>query len=287
MTNTGVFAVARNIFDHPFFEPEPFTEREAWMWLIKEAARKPRRACLRNGVTIDLERGQLAHSTRFLAQRWQWPKTRVTRFLARTASDGMIGPQAGPHVTVITICNYDEYQFTPEDFGPQSSEILDRFRTKPIRKKDTTTKNNYTETPREADFCEAKQAPFLLPIDGGGTPAIRKPDLDKLERVLREAAGTALNEASTGLMILSDPLRWLGSGCDLDLDVVPTLRAVARRTSPGAVRVWNYYSKAVFETRDRRNAASPSPVIDIGRKGRSHEQESPTRAAIRRAREGG
>ncbi len=38
MSERGVFAVDRGIWDHPMFACEPFTEREAWQWLIAEAA---------------------------------------------------------------------------------------------------------------------------------------------------------------------------------------------------------------------------------------------------------
>jgi hypothetical protein len=39
----GAFWVSRGVFDHPLFRGEPFTQREAWLWLIAEAAWKPGR----------------------------------------------------------------------------------------------------------------------------------------------------------------------------------------------------------------------------------------------------
>lgn len=67
---SGVFAVARNLFEHPKFAPEPFTEREAWIWLIREAAWRKR--TVRVGKKVcDLERGQLASTTRFMASKWK------------------------------------------------------------------------------------------------------------------------------------------------------------------------------------------------------------------------
>jgi hypothetical protein len=76
----GTFNVARGVFDHPVFAPEPFTEREAWLWLIAEAQWKPVRKRV-GRVIIPLQRGQLAHAVRFMAQRWCWPRMRVHRFL--------------------------------------------------------------------------------------------------------------------------------------------------------------------------------------------------------------
>lgn len=107
--SSGVFAVARNVFSHDFFAAEPFTEREAWIWLIGEAAWKERRVRV-GDYMISLARGQCAFSVRFLADKWGWSKSRVGRFLDRLKTEAMIGTDAGQGVSVITICKYKEYQ---------------------------------------------------------------------------------------------------------------------------------------------------------------------------------
>lgn len=112
----GYFAVDRAIFDHPIFADEPFTEREAWQWMISEAAWRPTR--IRVGrVVVNLDRGQLAHSLRFMADKWQWTVARVRRFLDRIKTDTMIATQTGTGVTVITICNYNKYQGGEQETG--------------------------------------------------------------------------------------------------------------------------------------------------------------------------
>lgn len=105
----GVFAVARGIFDHPFFKDEPFTEREAWLWLCGQAAWKATRVRVGKAL-VDLKRGQCAYSTRFLAGRWKWKEPRVRRFLSRLKTDAMIVADTDAHATRITICNYNEFQ---------------------------------------------------------------------------------------------------------------------------------------------------------------------------------
>jgi hypothetical protein len=65
MSEHGVFAVHRGVFNHPFFAREPFTEREAWMWLIAAAAWKATQVRVGRNI-IALKRSQLAFSTRFL-----------------------------------------------------------------------------------------------------------------------------------------------------------------------------------------------------------------------------
>lgn len=109
MSERGVFAVDRGIWDHPSFADEPFTEREAWQWLIGEASYKARTRNV-SGRVVSLDRGQLCASVRFMAERWQWSKSRVDRFLKRLKTETMIGTDDGTGILVITICNYDRYQ---------------------------------------------------------------------------------------------------------------------------------------------------------------------------------
>lgn len=109
----GFIAVARDLFDHTRFAKEPFTEREAWIWMIAEAAWKPTSARV-GRVTIQLERGQLAFSTRFLAEKWRWSEARVRRFLDRlqgdAQNDALATHQTTQSATQITICKHDDYQ---------------------------------------------------------------------------------------------------------------------------------------------------------------------------------
>lgn len=120
MSDTGFFAVHRGVWDHPSFAAEPFTEREAWMWLISTAVWKPTK--VRSGrKTIELQRGQLVFSERFLAEKWKWSKSAVRRFLKRTTDDHMIELLADREATLITICNYDKYQ-TPRTTGEPQTE---------------------------------------------------------------------------------------------------------------------------------------------------------------------
>jgi hypothetical protein len=106
----GVFAVDRRLWRHTFFKDEAHTEREAWLWLISEAAWKTRLTKpVREVVT--LQRAELAHSLRFMAQAWGWKEPRVRRFLRRLKSNAMIDTRIDADVTVITVCNYDKYQY--------------------------------------------------------------------------------------------------------------------------------------------------------------------------------
>jgi DNA-binding transcriptional MocR family regulator len=110
--HSGVFTIARSIFHHPLFEGDPYSRRDAWEWLISEAAWKPRRRSI-DGRMVPLGRGQLVASVRHMARIWGWDKARVERFLGRLKTEAMIKTSTDTGITVITICNYEEYQFSP------------------------------------------------------------------------------------------------------------------------------------------------------------------------------
>jgi len=109
MSDEGFFALHRKSFEHPLFEGEEYSRRDAWHWLIGEAAWKERRVRI-DGQIVQLERGQLAHSLRFLASKWKWSKDRVARFLDTLKTETMIIVDARHGTSLITICNYDAYQ---------------------------------------------------------------------------------------------------------------------------------------------------------------------------------
>lgn len=109
MSERGVFAIDRGIFDHPLLRGEPYTRVQVWAWLIAEAAWKARRSRV-GGSYVDLERGQLAHSLRHMARTWQWTVKKVRVFLSRLKEDKMIVIAEGTRITLISIAKYDEYQ---------------------------------------------------------------------------------------------------------------------------------------------------------------------------------
>lgn len=106
---SGYFAVHRGVFEHPMFARDPYSEREAWMWIIGQAAWQPKRVRVGRGV-FDLDRGQCAFALRFLAEKWQWSVSKVRGFLQRMVNDAMILANPTRDATLITVCNYNEYQ---------------------------------------------------------------------------------------------------------------------------------------------------------------------------------
>jgi len=109
MTARSVFAVDRGIWDDADFSDEPFTEREAWLWLVSSAAWKSGRTRGNSGPIL-LERGEFSFSVRFLAERWHWSKDKAHRFIKRLENRDMIRDTSRDTSQVYSIKNYNHFQ---------------------------------------------------------------------------------------------------------------------------------------------------------------------------------
>jgi hypothetical protein len=106
---SGYYLMHRGWRDNPVFAPEPYTEREAWEWLIEHAAFADRQERVGRQM-VDLRRGQVPVSVRKLADSWQWSKSRVQRYLAKLASASMVGTVEVLDGTILSLCKYETYQ---------------------------------------------------------------------------------------------------------------------------------------------------------------------------------
>jgi DNA-binding transcriptional ArsR family regulator len=80
------------------------------------------------------------------------------------------------------------------------------------------------------------------------------------EADLYASLGPFADQRANGrFMVLAEPINWLNSGCDLDLDVLPTIRSLVA-SSRSTITNWSYFSAAVFRARDRRLAPAPDIV---------------------------
>lgn len=115
---SGFFLMHRGWRDNEIFKGE-FSRADAWVWLIENACWKPTRGRIK-GQTVELDRGEMSFSQRFLAEKWGWSKSRVDRFIAELRDEGMIetrskigataGHSAGQGQSILRVCNYSKYQ---------------------------------------------------------------------------------------------------------------------------------------------------------------------------------
>ena len=111
MDERGVYAVARSIWSDPDFKDEPFTQREAWLWLVARAAWQPVRMRGNTGKSVDLERAEFSVAVSYMTTAWKWTsKSRVDRFIKTLENRGMIRDASRNGHQVYLINNYNDFQ---------------------------------------------------------------------------------------------------------------------------------------------------------------------------------
>ena len=237
----GTFSVSRKVWDHYLFKAHSLSRREAFLWMVSEAAFKPRRAPVRLH-SVELKRGQFTHSIRFMSDKFGWKKGVTERFLDVLKTEKMIETHLEGGQLVITICNYDTYQMSPEYQKPKKGT---QFGTETGHKQDTnrTKKNKANKVNKEEEEAAAPKSDL---------------DLELFESQLREAARAAIDATAPGLAIMSTPCKWIDQGADLARDILPTLKTISARPRKTPVRDWNYFSPAVFEAMEQRKRGGGS-----------------------------
>ena len=84
-------------------------------------------------------------------------------------------------------------------------------------------------------------------------------DANAIYEKLASAAANALNPLSIGLQVCSEPIGWIKSGADLNLDIVPTVAAISRSAAPQSINSWKFFRNAVTKARDARLSGLPPP----------------------------
>jgi hypothetical protein len=103
--------------------------------------------------------------------------------------------------------------------------------------------------PVKNDHITIEDKPYATP-----TCTRTREGIDQIRKRLLEAGGGAINEAYGGFLVLSDPIRWIDSGCDLEMDIVPAIQKAVAAKRGGKIVCWGYFTDAVQEARDRRLA---------------------------------
>ena len=118
--------ISADMLEHDAFAGEPYSKHAAWLWLIANAAWKPRRFKAPNvNAMVELERGQVLAARHYLADKWQWSEKKVRNFLAFLLSQNMIemGQSKGRFANVVTVCNYDKYQSATQEKGQLNGQF--------------------------------------------------------------------------------------------------------------------------------------------------------------------
>lgn len=107
MSFNGWIKVHRKILDHWVSqEPELFA---FWMRLLLEANHSDKKRMF-NGSLIEIRRGQTLFGLEAFEAKSGISKKKLRRYLDMLESEGMIGRQRTNKYSLISICNYDDYQ---------------------------------------------------------------------------------------------------------------------------------------------------------------------------------
>lgn len=108
--NRGWIRLNRKIMDNFLWQDkEPFDRRSAWIDLLLMANHNDHDVII-NGKIYHVKRGQVNRSILYLANRWNWSRGKVLRFLKALSDTSMITTDSTTDGTTITIENYDKYQ---------------------------------------------------------------------------------------------------------------------------------------------------------------------------------
>jgi|GEM_PF-1733679 len=147
--------VQTSIFGHEVFAAEPFSEREAWLWLISKAAWKD--TVHRVGAAVlPVPTGSLFVTVREMQSAWKWTSTRrVHQFLELLSSQNMIETRTETGKTHVTVCNYSKYQN-----AETHSETPTPTEPKQVRNtKDTSIPDTSIKSSLRSDVCPDREKP--------------------------------------------------------------------------------------------------------------------------------
>lgn len=103
--NKGFIMLDRELQNEYFYLSERFTRSQAFIDLCFQASYKEREFYVR-GIKVELMPYELAISENKLAERWQWSRNTVRKFLSELVVSGIIEQKSSKLVNIITIKKY-------------------------------------------------------------------------------------------------------------------------------------------------------------------------------------
>lgn len=123
---TGWIKLHRSVSDHWVWNCE-FSYGQAWIDLLCHASHKPNKFAIK-GQLISLGIGEQARSEVTLSKAWKWSRNKVRRFLSNLEKDGMIERKTTHLTSIISICNYSNFQHCDTSGGTAKGQLKDSKR---------------------------------------------------------------------------------------------------------------------------------------------------------------
>ena len=122
--NKGFIMLDRELQEEYFYLSERFTRSQAFIDLCFQAAYKEREFYVR-GIKVELMPYELAISENKLAERWQWSRNTVRKFLSELVVSGIIEQKSSKLVNIITIKKYLTIEHQNEQQNTLKNRRLD------------------------------------------------------------------------------------------------------------------------------------------------------------------
>ncbi len=124
----------RSFFDNSFWnEARVYSKAEAWLDLIQEARFEASTFHTNNGKVIELQKGELPISRRYLEERWRWGSSRVTNFLKKLVEKGLCTINQTNGQTTLSIVKYSDlynWQTNNQTTKQENEEKANQCQTK-------------------------------------------------------------------------------------------------------------------------------------------------------------
>lgn len=233
------------VFDHDIFAGDTFSRRDAWLWLIANAAWKPRRFRLSgSNKFVELRRGQVLAARGYLAEVWGWGEKQVRNFVHLLEKENMIkmDQSKGRFANVVTICNYEKYQTANSDKGQLQGRLEASYG--PVEGQTLTSITNSTsksEGAREGEVAHAHGVFVNCETIRHAAFTISLPSIEMA------TVASGLPQPEIKNICLAHAMQWAAEieGGKLSRDVVPS-------------KIANFLSSTIMREKARGASVAPS-----------------------------
>jgi hypothetical protein len=157
----GWIKLYRSLQDHWLSPRKPYSEFEAWIWILFNANYKE--TSIRNGSEIIIvQRGDICRSLDTFAKEWGWHKSKARRFLSALQKDKIIDQKPTQFATHLTILKYNIYNDELTQQPTQLRHSCDTVATPSKESKKEIKEEKNTEGSRKFKFSFPDRLPENL-----------------------------------------------------------------------------------------------------------------------------
>lgn len=208
MAKQGYIKLSRGYFDDPLWnEARVYSKAEAWLDLIQQA-RFEASTELIAGKVIEIQRGEMPASRRYLEVRWKWGSSKVTTYMKMLTQMGRINQRQTNGQTVYRLLNYGVYN----DAKPQANQ--DQTTPEPPPNQNKGSKGKKVTKYNPLDYLESLgvekfKAQGWIAYRKFKKASVSKTVIDNIDKVAQQVS-MSLTEA----LVLQETRNWQGFQLD-------------------------------------------------------------------------